>query len=161
MAKHTERPIIFPLSNPTSRAEAAPEDLLRWTDGRALVGSGSPYAPIEFKGKVIPIAQTNNSYIFPGLALGILVSRARCVTDAMIMAAARALARLSPARQDKNAPLLPPIADSRRVSLAVAEAVGKQAIADGVAEVADASTLNEKLRAYVWEPIYLPYERIL
>jgi malate dehydrogenase (oxaloacetate-decarboxylating) len=77
------------------------------------------------------------------------------------MAAARALARLSPARQDKNAPLLPPIADSRRVSLAVAEAVGKQAIADGVAEVADASTLNEKLRAYVWEPIYLPYERIL
>jgi len=161
MAKHTERPIIFPLSNPTSRAEAAPEDLLRWTDGRALVGSGSPYAPIEFKGKVIPIAQTNNSYIFPGLALGILVSRARCVTDAMIMAAARALARLSPARQDKNAPLLPPIADSRRVSLAVAEAVGKQAIADGVAEVADASTLNEKLRAYVWEPIYLSYERIL
>ena len=161
MAKHTERPIIFPLSNPTSRAEAAPEDLLRWTDGRALVGSGSPYAPIEFKGKVIPIAQTNNSYIFPGLALGILVSRARRVTDAMIMAAARALARLSPARQDKNAPLLPPIADSRRVSLAVAEAVGKQAIADGVAEVADASPLNEKLRAYVWEPIYLPYERIL
>ena len=161
MAKHTERPIIFPLSNPASRAEAAPEDLLRWTDGRALVGSGSPYAPIEFKGKVIPIAQTNNSYIFPGLALGILVSRARCVTDAMIMAAARALARLSPARQDKNAPLLPPIADSRRVSLAVAEAVGKQAIADCVAEVAGASTLNEKLRAYVWEPIYLPYERIL
>ena len=161
MAKHTERPIIFPLSNPTSRAEAAPEDLLRWTDGRALVGSGSPYAPIEFKGKVIPIAQTNNSYIFPGLALGILVSRARCVTDAMIMAAARALARLSPARQDKNAPLLPPIADSRKVSLAVAEAVSKQAIADGVAEVADASTLNEKLRAYVWEPVYLPYERIL
>jgi len=161
IAKHTGRPIIFPLSNPASRAEAAPEDLLRWTDGRALVGSGSPYAPIEFKGKVIPIAQTNNSYIFPGLALGILVSRARRVTDAMIMAAARALARLSPARQDKNAPLLPPIADSRRVSLAVAEAVGKQAIADGVAEVADASTLNEKLRAYVWEPIYLPYERIL
>jgi malate dehydrogenase (oxaloacetate-decarboxylating) len=161
IAKHTGRPIIFPLSNPASRAEAAPEDLLRWTDGRALVGSGSPYAPIEFKGKVIPIAQTNNSYIFPGLALGILVSRARRVTDAMIMAAARALARLSPARQDKNAPLLPPIADSRRVSLAVAEAVGKQAIADGVAEVAGASTLNEKLRAYVWEPIYLPYERIL
>jgi malate dehydrogenase (oxaloacetate-decarboxylating) len=161
IAKHTGRPIIFPLSNPASRAEAAPEDLLRWTDGRALVGSGSPYAPIEFKGKVIPIAQTNNSYIFPGLALGILVSRARRVTDAMIMAAARALARLSPARQDKNAPLLPPIADSRRVSLAVAEAVGKQAIADCVAEVAGASTLNEKLRAYVWEPIYLPYERIL
>jgi malate dehydrogenase (oxaloacetate-decarboxylating) len=160
MAKHAERPIIFPLSNPTSRAEAAPADLLHWTDGRALVGTGGPFAPIEIDGKLIPIAQTNNSYIFPGLALGILVSRARRVTDSMMMAAARALAQLSPARQDKNAPLLPPIADSRRVSLAVAEAVGKQAIADGVAELADAATLNEKLRAYVWEPVYLPYERI-
>ena len=160
MAKHAERPIIFPLSNPTSRAEAAPADLLHWTDGRALVGTGGPFAPIEIDGKLIPIAQTNNSYIFPGLALGILVSRARRVTDSMKMSAARALAQLSPARQDKNAPLLPPIADSRRVSLAVAEAVGKQAIADGVAELADAATLNEKLRAYVWEPVYLPYERI-
>jgi len=160
MAKHTERPIIFPLSNPTSRAEAAPNDLLRWTDGRAVVGTGSPFSPVEFSGKLIPIAQTNNSYIFPGLALGILVSRARRVTDAMIMAAARALALLSPARMDKNAPLLPPIADSRKVGLVVAEAVGKQAIADGVAELADNATLNEKLRAYVWEPVYLPYQRI-
>jgi malate dehydrogenase (oxaloacetate-decarboxylating) len=160
MAKHTERPIVFPLSNPTSRAEAAPADLLRWTDGRALVGTGSPSAPVEIDGKLISIAQTNNSYIFPGLALGILVSRARRVTDAMMMAAARALAQLSPARENKNAPLLPPIADSRKVSLVVAEAVGKQAIADGVAEVTDAASLNEKLRAYVWEPVYLPYERI-
>jgi malate dehydrogenase (oxaloacetate-decarboxylating) len=161
MAKHTERPIIFPLSNPTSRAEAAPDDLLRWTDGRALVGTGSPCAPVKINGKLFPIAQTNNSYIFPGLALGILVSRARRVTDAMIMAAARALALLSPARKDKHAPLLPPIADSRKVGLVVAEAVGKQAIADGVAELADEATLHEKLRAYVWEPVYLPYERIL
>jgi len=160
MAKHTARPIIFPLSNPTSRAEAAPADLLRWTEGRALVGTGGPFAPVEIDGKLIPIAQTNNSYIFPGLALGILVSRARRVTDAMMMAAARALAQLSPARVDKNAPLLPPIADSRKVSLVVAEAVGKQAIADGVAEVVDAAALNETLRAYVWEPVYLPYERI-
>jgi malate dehydrogenase (oxaloacetate-decarboxylating) len=160
MAKHTARPIIFPLSNPTSRAEAAPSDLLRWTNGRALVGTGSPFAPVEIDGKLIPIAQTNNSYIFPGLALGILVSRARRVTDAMMMAAARALAQLSPARVDKNAPLLPPIADSRNMSLVVAEAVGKQAIADGIAEVTDAAALNEKLRAYVWEPVYLPYERI-
>ena len=161
MAKNTARPVIFPLSNPTSRAEAAPADLLRWTGGRALVGTGSPFAPVEFDGKLIPIAQTNNSYIFPGLALGILISRARRVTDAMIMAAARALARLSPAREDKNAPLLPPIADSRKVSLVVAEAVAKQAIADGVAEATDAETLGEKLRAYVWEPIYLPYERLI
>jgi malate dehydrogenase (oxaloacetate-decarboxylating) len=111
-------------------------------------------------GKLIPIAQTNNSYVFPGLALGILVSRARRVTDAMIMAAARALALLSPAREDKNAPLLPPIADSRHVSLFVAEAVAQQAIADAVAAISDAATLDAQLRAYVWDPVYLPYERI-
>ena len=160
MAGHTERPIVFPLSNPTSCAEAAPTDLLRWTDGRALVGTGSPFPPVEVNGKLIRIAQVNNSYIFPGLALGILVSRARRVTKSMIVAAAKALAQLSPARQDANAPLLPPIADSRKVSLFVAEAVGTQAIADGVAGLADAATLHAELRAYVWEPVYLPYERI-
>jgi malate dehydrogenase (oxaloacetate-decarboxylating) len=161
MASHTSRPIVFPLSNPTSCAEAKPADLLHWTDGRAIVGTGSPFAPVEINGKLIPIAQTNNSYIFPGLALGILVSRASRVTDAMIMAAAQALASLSPARRDKNARLLPPIADSRSVSLVVAEAVAKQAIADGIAAINDASTLTAQLRAYVWEPVYLPYERVL
>jgi len=160
MARHTPRPIIFPLSNPTSRAEATPADLLRWTDARAIIGTGSPFAPVEVNGKLISVAQTNNSYIFPGLALGILVSRARRVTDGMIMAAARALAHLSPAREDKNAPLLPPIADSRKLSLVIAEAVANQAMANGVAELADAATLKEKLRAYVWEPVYLPYERL-
>ena len=160
MASHTPRPIIFPLSNPTSKSEAAPADLLSWTEGRALIGTGSPFAPVEFGGKLVPISQVNNSYIFPGLALGILVSRARRVTDAMIMAAARALASLSPARQDRNAPLLPPLADSRRVSLVVAEAVGKQAIAEGIAEISDEATLKAQLGAYVWEPVYLPYVRI-
>ncbi len=160
MAKHAERPIIFPLSNPTSCAEATPQDLLRWTDGRALVGTGSPFPPVEFNGKLVRIAQVNNSYIFPGLALGILVSRARRVTDSMIMAAAKALAGLSPAREDKSLPLLPPVADSRKVGLVGGEAVGRQAIADGVAEVADAEALREQLRDYVWEPVYLPYERI-
>jgi malate dehydrogenase (oxaloacetate-decarboxylating) len=160
MAGHTSRPIIFPLSNPTSCAEATPADLLHWTDGRALIGTGSPFAPVEVNGKLIPIAQTNNSYVFPGLALGILVSRARRVTDAMIMAAAKTLALLSPAREEKNAPLLPPIADSRHVSLFVAEAVAQQAIADAVAAISDAATLDAQLRAYVWDPVYLPYERI-
>jgi len=161
MASHTPRPIIFPLSNPTSCAEATPTDLLHWTDGRAIVGTGSPFTPVEVNGKLIPIAQTNNSYIFPGLALGILVSRATRVTDAMIMAAAKALAQLSPAREDKNGRLLPPIAQSRNVSKAVAEAVGRQAIADGVGALADEKTLNDQLRDYVWEPVYVPYERLL
>jgi malate dehydrogenase (oxaloacetate-decarboxylating) len=161
MARNTPRPIIFPLSNPTSKSEAVPSDLMRWTDGRALIGTGSPFPPVEVAGKQVPISQVNNSYIFPGLALGILVSGAKRVTDAMIMAAARALASLSPARENREAPLLPPISDARKVGLAVAEAVGKQAIAEGVAEVADQASLQHQLRAYVWEPVYLPYERIL
>ncbi len=160
MARNTPRPIIFPLSNPTSKSEAVPADLMRWTDGSALIGTGSPFPPVEVDGKQIPISQVNNSYIFPGLALGILVSRSERVTDGMIMAAARALASLSPARENREAPLLPPIAEARKVSLVVAEAVGKQAIAEGVANLADETTLNAQLRAYIWDPVYLPYERI-
>jgi len=160
MARHTPRPVIFPLSNPTSKSEATPADLLRWTEGRALVGTGSPFAPVEFGGKTFPIAQINNSYIFPGLALGILVSRARRVTDEMIMAAARALASLSPAKEDPKAPLLPPVGDSRKVALVVAEAVGGEAIRQGVAAGVEEATLPERLRAYVWEPVYRPYVHI-
>jgi len=160
MACHTPRPVIFPLSNPTSQSEATPADLLRWTDGRALVGTGSPFPPVEVNGKLVHIAQINNSYIFPGLALGILVSRAARVTDGMIMAAAKALASLSPARADRSAPLLPPIGESRQVSLVVAEAVGRQAVADGVTGASDQTAFAEKLRAYMWEPVYQPYERV-
>ena len=158
MASRTERPVIFPLSNPTSLTEARPADLLRWTEGRALVGTGSPFAPVEVDGRLIPIAQVNNSYIFPGLALGALVSRAQLVTDGMIMAAAKALAGLSEAECGKDAPLLPPIRDARKISLVVAEAVGKQAIEEEVAEPMDDVPLREQLLDYVWEPEYLPYE---
>jgi malate dehydrogenase (oxaloacetate-decarboxylating) len=160
MASHTTRPVIFPLSNPTSKAEATPADLLRWTDGRVLVGTGSPFKPVEVNGRPVRISQVNNSFIFPGLALGILVSRSTHVSDAMIMASAKALASLSPTLEDPNAPLLPPIADCRKVSLVVAEAVAKQAMADGTAEKMDDKALRESLRGYVWEPVYLPYERI-
>jgi malate dehydrogenase (oxaloacetate-decarboxylating) len=160
MALNTPRPVIFPLSNPTSQSEAAPADLLRWTDGRALVGTGSPFAPVDVNGKLVRIAQVNNSYIFPGLALGILVSRATRVTDGMIMAAAKALAALSPASADKDASLLPPIADSRKVGFAVALAVGLRAMAENVAAPIDEITFAENLRGYVWEPVYMPYERI-
>ncbi|MGA3159779.1 MAG: NAD-dependent malic enzyme [Terracidiphilus sp.] len=160
MASHTARPIIFPLSNPTSKSEATPADLLRWTAGRVLVGTGSPFEPVEVNGKLMRISQVNNSFIFPGLALGILVSRTTRVSDAMIMASAKALAGLSPALADPNAPLLPPVADCRKVSLVVAEAVAKQAMADGTAEKVDDKTLRKNLRDYVWEPVYHPYERI-
>ena len=159
MAQHTERPIIFPLSNPTSQSEATPADLMRWTDGRALVGTGSPFPPVEIEGKPVRISQVNNSFIFPGLALGILVSQARRVTDQMIMAAAKALSGLSPSVADKSAPLLPPIADSRKVALVVSEAVARQAVADGVATI-DRSVIAEQIRDYAWNPVYVPYERI-
>ncbi len=160
MARHTPHPVIFPLSNPTSKSEAAPADLLRWTEGRALVGTGSPYPPVEFNGKPVRISQVNNSFIFPGVALGILASRARRVTGNMMMAAAKALAALSPARADHSEPLLPPIADARKVSLAVAASVGRQAMEDGVANPVEEAPFAEILRDYVWEPEYVPYERI-
>ena len=160
MARHTPHPVIFPLSNPTSKSEAAPADLLRWTDGRALVGTGSPFPPVEFNGKPVRISQVNNSFIFPGVALGILASRASRVTDNMMMAAAKTLAALSPARVDHSEPLLPPIGDARKVSLAVATSVGRQAMADGVANAVEEAAFAEILRNCVWEPEYVPYERI-
>jgi malate dehydrogenase (oxaloacetate-decarboxylating) len=159
MARHVERPVIFPLSNPTSCAEARPEDLLRWTEGRALVGTGSPFDPVEVGGKSIHITQTNNSYIFPGLALGILASRARRVSDGMIMASARALAGMSPKQGEAGTGLLPPIAESRRVSLVVGAAVGKQAIAEGLADIENPEQFEAELAEYVWNPVYVPYER--
>ncbi|HEY0139119.1 MAG TPA: NAD-dependent malic enzyme, partial [Nannocystis sp.] len=160
MAASVERPVIFPLSNPTSRAEAVPDDLMRWTDGRALIGTGSPFAPVPWGGREVAIAQTNNSYVFPGVGLGILASGARRVTDAMFTAAARALATLSPALADPTAPLLPAVSELRRVAVVVAQAVGLQAQADGVAEPCSPDELARRITAQVWEPEYRPYRRV-
>jgi malate dehydrogenase (oxaloacetate-decarboxylating) len=159
MARNTERPVIFPLSNPTARCEATPQDLLNWTEGRALIGTGSPFEPVTIWGKKVRIDQTNNSYIFPGLALGIVASRAKRVTDAMVMAAAKELARLVPTQKDKKASLLPSLADSRQLSRSIAQAVGRQAIQDGQAQVDGEDSLERELQANIWEPVYVPYER--
>jgi malate dehydrogenase (oxaloacetate-decarboxylating) len=160
MMRHSPRPVIFPLSNPTSVAEATPADLLRWTEGRALVGTGSPFAPVAVSGTSVRISQINNSFIFPGLALGILVSRAERVTDGMMMTAAKALAAQSPTVQDSNAPLLPAVAESRTVAMHVAESVARQAMIEDVSAISDPLRIPDMLRAYVWEPVYHPYERI-
>ena len=157
LAQSAARPVIFPLSNPTSRAEATPENLVKWTDGRAVIGTGSPFAPVKWQGRSIPIDQTNNSYVFPGLGLGILAVNARRVTDAMFMAAAQALAAISPAQHGQAARLLPPVSELRKVSLAVAAAVGRQAQDDGVADSCDDDRLQSRIRARVWEPVYRPY----
>jgi malate dehydrogenase (oxaloacetate-decarboxylating) len=157
MAKNTARPIIFPLSNPTSRSEAAPQDILDWTGGRALIGTGSPFGPAKVDGREVHIDQTNNSYIFPGLALGIISARASHVSDAMIKASALALAGLSPVLKDKQASLLPPLSTIRSVSRTVAEAVGKQAIKEGLAGL-DEAGFEKELAANIWDPVYRPYE---
>lgn len=160
IAAHVERPVLFPLSNPTSRAEATPEDLVAWTDGRALIGTGSPFPPVKWRERTVAIAQTNNAYVFPGVGLGVLAVHARRVTDAMFTAAARALASLSPAKRDPSAPLLPPVDRLRRVAVEVARAVARRAQLDGVADPLDDATLDARIEAQVWDPVYRPYVRL-
>jgi malate dehydrogenase (oxaloacetate-decarboxylating) len=158
MTKNAQRPIVFPLSNPTSKSEAMPEDILQWTDGKALIGTGSPFAPVHYCSRDICIDQTNNSYIFPGLALGIIAARARRVSDPMIMTAAQTLAKLSPIEQDRNASLLPPMAESRQISRVIAAAVAHQAIAEGLSDLTD-NTVDAAVVANVWDPKYVQFER--
>jgi len=133
MARKVQRPIIFPLSNPTTKSEAKAVDLIRWTDGRALVATGSPFAPVSYGGKKIPIAQCNNVFIFPAMGLAVAAAGASRVTDMMFLAAARALAGDSPALKDSSAALLPALTDIRRVAAEIAVAVGLAAQKDGVA----------------------------
>ncbi|QEE26853.1 NAD-dependent malic enzyme [Terriglobus albidus] len=158
MARHVARPAIFPLSNPTSRAEATPLDLLHWTEGRAIIGTGSPWGTVEYNGAPYRVAQTNNSYIFPGLALGIIMSRAKQVSDGMIMASAKALAAVTPSCSDQSACLLPEMSRIREVSTTIALAVGMQAQQEGLAAV-KGDTFEKALREHVWEPVYVPYRR--
>ncbi len=154
MSRKVDRPIIFPLSNPTSKSEAKAEDLIRWTDGRALVASGSPFAPVSFKGRKIPIAQCNNVYIFPAMGLAVVASGARRVTEPMMLAAARVLGANSPALKDASASLLPPLPDIRRVAADIAVAVGIEAQRDGVAPKLSEDELRRRVQETQWTPIY-------
>jgi len=152
MARKVERPIIFPLSNPTSKSEATPEDLIRWTQGRALVATGSPFAPVNYEGRKIPIAQCNNVYIFPAVGLGVIATSARRITDPMMLAAARTLAENSPALKDPFASLLPPLTDLRRVAAEIALAVGIAAQKEGVAP--QINELRARVMTTQWTPVY-------
>lgn len=156
MAATTERPIIFPLSNPTSRVEATPADLIAWTDGRAIIATGSPFEDVVHEGRRFEIAQCNNSYVFPGLGLGILASGATRVSDRMMMAAARALAECSPMRRDPRLPLLPPLAESRTISRTIALAVAEASVREGHAAPARGGDLERLVDAKTWTPRYLP-----
>ncbi len=158
MAAHVDRPVIMPLSNPTSKCEALPGDLIAWTEGRALVATGSPFAPVNFGGRNYEIAQSNNALIFPGLGLGVAVAKARRVSDGMLVASAEAVANLSNAGADGTA-LLPPVSDLRAVSVSVAVAVIEAAVQDGLAD-ATVDNPHEQVRAAMWNPQYPRVEAI-
>ena len=154
MATHVERPIIFPLSNPTSRAEATPANLLNWTDGKALVATGSPFDPVTHAGKEFTIAQCNNSYIFPAMGLAIRSVGARRVLDEMFMAAGLALREVSPALKNPHASLLPCLEDMRKVSLHIAKAVAVEAVRQGVADDIAEEEIDARLENTMWVPEY-------
>ncbi|ARN65724.1 TPA: NAD-dependent malic enzyme [Vibrio vulnificus] len=159
MHKHCPRPIVFPLSNPTSRVEAVPADIIRWTNGDALVATGSPFDPVIHEGKTYPIVQCNNSYIFPGIGLGVLAVNAKRVTDEMLMESSRALAMCSPLAINGKGALLPPLEEIHTVSKRIAYAVAKKAIEQGVAlEIAD-DALQVAIEQHFWQPVYRRYKR--
>ncbi|HKM57157.1 MAG TPA: NAD-dependent malic enzyme, partial [Chthoniobacterales bacterium] len=157
MARKTERPIIFPLSNPTSHSEAEPANLMAWTEGRALVATGSPFAPVKYGGKNIEIAQCNNVFIFPAVGLGLVVSQARRVTDKMMLAGAKALGDHSPALRDPAASLLPSVGDIRAIALEIAYAVALEAQKEGLAPACEPEALRREAVESQWTPEYLPY----
>jgi malate dehydrogenase (oxaloacetate-decarboxylating) len=159
MAAHVRRPVIFPLSNPTERSEATPQDLLAWTEGRAVVGTGSPFPPVTRDGRPFRIDQTNNAYVYPGVGLGAIAVKAKRVSDGMFLAAARTIAELSPAKHDPCANLLPPLTEIAKVSFQVATAVGKAAITEGLAQPLADSALAAVVSAKMWEPVYSIYRR--
>jgi malate dehydrogenase (oxaloacetate-decarboxylating) len=155
MAKGVERPLIFPLSNPTERIEAIPADLIRWTDGRALVGTGTPWEPVAYNGVDYEIGQANNALVYPGIGLGTIVARAAHVTDAMLLAAAEAIAGLVDVNRP-GAALLPDVENLRAASATVAVAVANQAARDGVAEPLEDPV--QSVREAMWEADYRPLE---
>lgn len=159
MAQHVERPIIFPLSNPTSKSEAVPSDLLEWTDGRALIATGSPFKEVVYQTRTFRFGQCNNAFIFPGVGLGVLASGARHVTNEMFVAAARELSTFSPALQDLTTPLYPKLEIVRDVSRRVALAVGLEAQRAGLAEETTLEELDRRIAVQMWEPNYVAYKR--
>ena len=158
MAKGTPRPIILPLSNPTALAEAVPVDLIRWTGGKALVATGSPFDLVIYNGVTYTIAQANNAMLFPGLGLGTIVTRSRLISDGMFTAAACSIAEMVDTSQ-LGSSILPAVANLREVSVHVAIAVAKQAQREGLTRV-DPPNLERAIREAMWEPRYRPIRAV-
>ena len=159
MAENSMQPIIFPLSNPASQVEAVPADILQWTQGRALIATGSPFAPVNYQGQIHHISQCNNSYIFPGIGLGVIASGAKRVTDNMLIASSNALADCSPKLQDPQADLLPSLDSLQTISKQIALKVALAAIEDGVAPKVSVESLQQAIERNFWTPKYRDYKR--
>ncbi|WP_024644474.1 NAD-dependent malic enzyme [Pseudomonas syringae] len=159
MHRHCAKPLVMPLSNPTSKVEATPEEILRWTDGNALVATGSPFAPVEINGRTVHIAQCNNSYIFPGIGLGVVACNASRITDRMLMAASNALAECSPMVTGKGDAVLPPLKEIQQVSRKIALAVAREAQAEGLALETTEEALLDAIERNFWLPGYRAYRR--
>lgn len=159
MASLVEKPIIMPLSNPTSKSEAKPEDIIKWTEGRAIIATGSPFPAVVYKGRKIHIAQSNNAFAFPGIGLGAIAVKAERLTDNMLWAATKALSECSSIHHDKNAPLLPKLSEARSVSYKVARAVAAEARREGIASIGDELDIDHAIKLVSWDPKYYPYQK--
>lgn len=159
MASYTTRPIILSLSNPTERCEATPADMIAWTEGRALIATGSPFANVTYKDKTFRIAQCNNAFVFPGLGLGLIAVKAKRLTDDTLWAACQALSEFSPITKDPSAPLLPALDQAREVAERIAIAVAKQVLEEGNASIEPQCELGDYIRNAMWHPQYLPYKK--
>ncbi len=159
MTASCARPIIFPLSNPDEKCEAQPADIMRWSNGQALIATGTAFPPVEYHGQLLPIAQCNNALVFPGIGLGILAVKASRLSKAMIWAASKALSELSPARENSLQPLLPFIDNAQSVAKHIAVAVAKTAVKTGLAQCNQDADLEQLIENIFWEPEYLPFFR--
>jgi malate dehydrogenase (oxaloacetate-decarboxylating) len=164
MAKHVERPIVFPLSNPTRLHEAKPNDINDWTKGKALIATGSPFPPVEHDGKEYEVAECNNALVYPGIGLGCVLSRADRLTESMIVAAAHGLAELSPALEDPDKALLPDVKDVRKTSVNVAMNVIQQCVKEKLNRVKDIPENEQELKDWIeeqmWKPEYRELEKV-
>ena len=159
MSAHCERPIIFPLSNPDEKCEATPTDILSWTDGRALIATGTAFPDVQYEDHWVPIAQCNNALVFPGIGLGVLAVDATRLSKGMILAAAQTLSTHSPSKQGDFSPLLPSLNEAQVVAKQIAVAVAKIAIHEGLAQKNQHTDLPKLIDNLFWRPNYLPFRR--
>jgi malate dehydrogenase (oxaloacetate-decarboxylating) len=157
MARHIHHPIILPLSNPTEHAEATPKDLLEWTQGTALIATGSPFEPVLYQGRETPIAQCNNAFVFPGLGLGLIATKAKWLSDDVLWETCRALSEYSPALKDATAPLLPSLQDAQKTAKHIALRVAQQVLKEGASNLPNNTDLSSLISHQQWLPYYVPY----